>query len=1395
MKLQLVRATLLVVWGGLSAFTMANAQPRLLVGPSFVEIAAVDAIRDAAPQTIFLASSGAALSYQARAGYWSGATSWLSVTPASGTTPATLSLRADTGGLAKGVYFGYVEITSGAGKPTIVDVTLRVGESATGGAPATHIEDALTVGENRSPQSLSFSYQTGGDSPPAQSVLVADERASAAFTATSSANWLWLTTNTTIAPGQAVSGKSGSYMRVSANPYGLRPGRHSALISLTVAGTGERILPVTFDVQDDTHLVAEPSALTFILPRDKSVPWSQTIKIGSTSRVLNYTASSNSGSWLAVGPQTGSTSGSNTIAVSVNAASLPVGARYGTISVSAPGAAEDLNIPIRIVSADAAAGLSVDKDLVTLQGPLTGPPQTQNIQLTSTSTTETYSATTLASIDGWLSVSPSSGSVPATVVITADPSVLPSAGTYTGYVDIFGSLGGDEQLVFVSYTVTSGSAVTLTAAPASLSFSQPAGGPAPSSQTVQLSSSAPTSFTAAPTVPWLSVSPSSGTTPSSLTITVVNSGGLLAQTYQGAITIAGGGTQTSIAVSLTVATGGSGALSATPSSVSFTQALGGAAPSTQTVQLSDGTSTSFTASATATWLTVSPTSGTTPANLTLSVDATGLSAGAYQGSVLITAGTTPISVPVSFTITSAGSSGITLTPSSATFSQAVGGTAPSPQTVQLSTSTAASFTAASGATWLTVTPSSGTTPMSLSLAVNASGLAAGTYQASVTITVGSSVASLPVTLTVTSGSGGGGGGSATITASPSSLSFSQVLGGATPSAQTIQLSSGSATSLTAGTTVSWLAATPPSGTAPGNLSVTVNSSGLPAGIYQGSVTITGGAAQVTVPVTLTITSIGSSPITYTPPFGVYFSQTTAFNGYNVQVIQLSAANPTSFAASTTASWLTIAPTAGVTPATLIISASASGLAIGQYQTTVTVSGGAQPVSIPVVLVLAAAPNLISATPTSLTFAETVGGSAPDAQTVQLSSPSPTNFSVASSAAWLSVSSTNGTTPATLSVQANGQGLAIGTYQGTVTISGGQIPVSIAVTFTVSANPTQLTTTPTTLAFSAAVGQAPPTQTISVGSTESQFSFAVSATAGNGGTWLAVTPDKGLTGATLTATVTTTGLAAGQYAGVITITPTDSSITTEMVQVTLTVTASTGPPLSVSSIVNGASMQPGPVAPGEIIWITGTGLGPSTGGGPVILAAGAVATEVADTQVLFDGIPAPLLFVSSDEINAIVPYEIYGHTATSVQVQVSGGSTNPISLQIVNTTPGIFTLDGSGQGQAAIINQDGSSNSASLPAARGSVISIFGTGEGQTMPAGQDGRIIATDIRTPIAPVTVTIGGVPVQVVYSGSVPGQVSGMFQVNVLLPTDLATGDQLPIVLIIGSASSPAGVTVAVK
>ena len=105
------------------------------------------------------------------------------------------------------------------------------------------------------------------------------------------------------------------------------------------------------------------------------------------------------------------------------------------------------------------------------------------------------------------------------------------------------------------------------------------------------------------------------------------------------------------------------------------------------------------------------------------------------------------------------------------------------------------------------------------------------------------------------------------------------------------------------------------------------------------------------------------------------------------------------------------------------------------------------------------------------------------------------------------------------------------------------------------------------------------------------------------------------------------------------------------------------------------------------------------------------------------------------------------------------------------------------------------NSPVFPAPRGSVVSIYGTGEGQTNPGGQDGRIITTDLRSPRAAVSVKIGGVPAQVKYAGSAPGLVSGVLQVNVEVPANIPPGGQVPIELTIGGIASQSGVTLAVR
>jgi trimeric autotransporter adhesin len=182
-------------------------------------------------------------------------------------------------------------------------------------------------------------------------------------------------------------------------------------------------------------------------------------------------------------------------------------------------------------------------------------------------------------------------------------------------------------------------------------------------------------------------------------------------------------------------------------------------------------------------------------------------------------------------------------------------------------------------------------------------------------------------------------------------------------------------------------------------------------------------------------------------------------------------------------------------------------------------------------------------------------------------------------------------------------------------------------------------------------------------------------------------------------------------------------------------------------------------------------------------------------VLFDGAPAPLLYAVENQLSAVVPYTVAGKSSTQVQVEYRGTKSAPVTLQVASASPGIFALDSSGKGPGAILNQDSSVNSPANPAGVGSVVSIFATGQGQTSPAGIDGKPASEPLARPILPVSVTIGGQIVPPSYAGAAPGQVAGLMQINVTIPAGAQTGSAVPMIVQVGNTSSQTGVTIAVR
>jgi uncharacterized protein (TIGR03437 family) len=129
-------------------------------------------------------------------------------------------------------------------------------------------------------------------------------------------------------------------------------------------------------------------------------------------------------------------------------------------------------------------------------------------------------------------------------------------------------------------------------------------------------------------------------------------------------------------------------------------------------------------------------------------------------------------------------------------------------------------------------------------------------------------------------------------------------------------------------------------------------------------------------------------------------------------------------------------------------------------------------------------------------------------------------------------------------------------------------------------------------------------------------------------------------------------------------------------------------------------------------------------------------------------------------------------------------------------PACFTANASGTGQGSILNEDGvTKNSASAPAMPGSVIILYGTGEGLTDPPGVDGRLAIDVLPKPVAAVSVEIGGLPAAVEYAGAAPYTMPGMVQINATMSSNVASGDHIPVVVKIGGRVSQDGVTVAVR
>jgi uncharacterized protein (TIGR03437 family) len=503
-------------------------------------------------------------------------------------------------------------------------------------------------------------------------------------------------------------------------------------------------------------------------------------------------------------------------------------------------------------------------------------------------------------------------------------------------------------------------------------------------------------------------------------------------------------------------------------------------------------------------------------------------------------------------------------------------------------------------------------------------------------------------------------------------------------------------------------------------------------------------------------------------------------------------------------WLSVSPQSGSLPASLSIRVNPTSLPVGAYSATVevTVAGITSPVDISVTLNVTAPPSTLTLSPSTLTF--TAPPQPVPTQTVTLSTNgSPISYTATSGSTWMTVSPAIGVAlpgdPVTLTVTVDPTTLSPQTapYTGKITVVASGTAVTaksqnITVNFTVnSAAPTITSIWPSTLPVNAGA------QTITVRGTN--FYSASVAKIQGVTTPLSTTV---LDSATLLAVVPATSLLAAGTLNILVENPQpggDSAISPVSV-------ASTP---AIMGIVDAASYVAGPLSPGQLVTIFGTNIGPSTPT-PMSITAGYVNTSLAGVSVTIDGQNAPLVYVSASQLSAQVPYE--ATTGNNKAVSVTNGA-NPAAtttVTIAATSPGIFTADGSGSGQAAALNYSASTsqyslNSSSNPAKIGDTVLLYLTGEGDynatplsgVAGASNTGYIIPSSL-SPLPQVsplpTVTIGGADATVSYAGPMVGSMLGLLQMNVVVPVASTTGATVPVVVTIGGNTTQSGVTLAI-
>jgi uncharacterized protein (TIGR03437 family) len=224
----------------------------------------------------------------------------------------------------------------------------------------------------------------------------------------------------------------------------------------------------------------------------------------------------------------------------------------------------------------------------------------------------------------------------------------------------------------------------------------------------------------------------------------------------------------------------------------------------------------------------------------------------------------------------------------------------------------------------------------------------------------------------------------------------------------------------------------------------------------------------------------------------------------------------------------------------------------------------------------------------------------------------------------------------------------------------------------------------------------------------------------------------------------------------------------------------------------------PMAPGERIRLQGACLGPFDPVTATTAPDGNWPTSLGGVQATVNGLPAPLLSVAATEVVALVPNGAQSVSGRKIPISLTygGGTTQFSEFPVEDAAPAIYTANGQPSGPALAENPDFSINSAQNPVAKGSYVALYLNGTGLTTPAAVDGQAAPVDpLLMTALPVTVTVGGIPAEVLFAGAAPTLV-GVTQVNVRIPTTVPGTGPVPLTLQVGRYTpNQLAITIAVQ